>query len=198
MNEINALKRLICAIGEDGEVYSEKLYKHFGSLSAIAEADTDALTSALSGNKNLALYIRLSNIISARRVTDRFVFGAKHTEDEIKEYFCALFMTVSVETVYIMSFDTAGKVISSDYVGEGTVNHSNVFPRKLLETALKRKARYAIIAHNHPGGYAEPSREDVDSTEILCELFRTSGIGLKAHYTVGGGECRVIKCGDEG
>ena len=47
----------------------------------------------------------------------------------------------------------------------GLAAEAVAFPRKIVEGALKHRAISVIIAHNHPGGVAEPSENDDKITE---------------------------------
>lgn len=186
------LLSLISNVSVDFEAKAEKLINKYGSFFAVAEAEADDIAEVLGGDKALALYIKLSAALASRRGCDLFKFGKKHSEKEIEEYLKYLFFGLSVETVYLLSFDSSGKVLFCDRAGEGTVNISSVLPRKILEIAKKRRAAGVIIAHNHPGGYAKASDDDISATEMLRELLYFSGIELSAHYVVAGAECAKI------
>ena len=130
--------------------------------------------------------------LASRRESDKFAFGKKHTEDEIENYLKAFFFGMSVETVAVISIDAVGKVISIDKAGEGTVNFSNVMPRKILEISKRRRAKSLIIAHNHPGGYPYPSDDDMASAKLLSEMLAISGVEVLQNYVVAGSECAKI------
>lgn len=186
------LLSLISNVSVDFEAKAEKLINKYGSFLAVAEAEADDIAEVLGGDASLALYIKLSAALISRRGCDLFKFGKKHSEQEIEEYLKYLFFGLSVETVYLLSFDSFGKVLFCDRAGEGTVNISSVLPRKILEIAKKRRAAGVIIAHNHPGGYAKASDDDITATAMLRELLYSSGIELSAHYVVSGAECSKV------
>ena len=186
MEEKRILKDLLSLVSKDSEEVTNLLFAKFGTLREIVEADAYTLSEALGDHGRLAFYIRIVNALASRSVTDSFKFGKKHANEEIEEYLKALFLGASVEMVYLMSLDKDGRVIACDYAGEGTVNFSGIFPRKLLEIGIKRKAASVIIAHNHPGGYPKPSEEDEESTKLLCHMFLSSNITMEAHYVVAG------------
>ena len=56
--------------------------------------------------------------------------------------------------------------------------------RKLVETALRLRATNLILAHNHPDGYAMPSREDRESTEIIRRALAGVQLQLLDHIIV--------------
>jgi len=42
-----------------------------------------------------------------------------------------------------------------------------VYPRIIVETALRHKANSVILAHNHPGGTLNPSKADIEATKRI-------------------------------
>ncbi len=187
----NLLAGILGHVNKDAVSSADKLTEKFGSLVGVAEADMLAISDTLDGDMSTALYIKLVFALLSRRRCDAFKLGKKHTDEEMQEYITALLFGLSAETVYLISI-RGEKVIACDRAGEGTVNTSNVLPRKLIEIAKRNKADSVIIAHNHPGGYAIPSDEDRSSTRMLYEFFADSGIKLLAHYIVAGLGCQKI------
>lgn len=43
---------------------------------------------------------------------------------------------------------------------EGTVDRATVYPRRVIEAALKRGAYGLVLAHNHPNGSVDPTEHD--------------------------------------
>ena len=58
--------------------------------------------------------------------------------------------------------------------------------RKVVEEALAYNAGGIVIAHNHPGGKAEPSEDDIETTRVIKELFASTSRELICHYVVAG------------
>lgn len=54
--------------------------------------------------------------------------------------------------------------------------------------ALKYKAVYIILLHNHPSGDAAPSRQDIETTKIIKEAGDIIGIRLIDHIIIGDNE----------
>ena len=71
-------------------------------------------------------------------------------------------------------------------MGRGVVNSVLTSNRRIVETALKNRASSAIIAHNHPDGFAIPSREDDAATQQIMSSLSTVGIPLVDHIVVAG------------
>lgn len=149
-----------------------------GRQTYICDAEQDGVAMSIS------MFFRLLGALASRRVTDRLRFGRSYGDEQIEEYFKALYIGHSAETVYMMLLDKSGRVTSVEYMSEGTVNRSDLYPRMLLERAVKCRASSAIIAHNHPRGKAEASQMDIYTTDRLGRIFRSAGIRLLRHYIV--------------
>ena len=171
---------------------SEIISKNFGNLGNLFESDIRKL-KAITKNDSASELLLVIATLASRKSTEEFKFGKRHTEEEIKNYLKGFYINAPVESVVIMSLDKEKKVIASDTVSDGTVNFSSVIPRQIIEKLAERGAEDFIMAHNHPGGVAEPSESDVVSTLNLATALEACGIHLKAHYVVAGGECNEIK-----
>lgn len=166
----------------------EKLFGRYGTVATVFSASEEEICHVCGVGMNTALLIKLIAYVNSRRVTERFEFGRVHTELELREYISALFLGASVEVVYAILLDDSGRTIHAEHISDGTVNASDVLPRKILECAKKRKSSKIIVAHNHPKGVATPSKDDIITTNKLINMFASVGVTLRAHYIVGDGE----------
>ena len=164
----------------------------FGNIDRLLSSDIGEIESVEGMSRSTALFIKLLGYMASRAVTDSFASGTDYSEEELHEYVKAHFIGLDRETVYLLSLDEKDRIISCNYVGEGTVNGSDVYPRRLLEVAVDAKASSVIMAHNHPSSGCEPSRDDIMATEGLSAFFNSAGIRLKAHLVVSGREHNVI------
>lgn len=165
---------------------ARELIDRYGTLDRIVAIPVSELAALPSMTENAAVLLHLGGAVSSRRVTDAFTVGRVPTDEEIYDYLVALYIGASTEVVHLILFDEKGAVISCEYAGEGTVNGSDIYPRRLLERAVKCKATSVILAHNHPRGGCTYSDEDIAATKILLGVFRAAGVTLRAHYVVAG------------
>jgi len=70
-------------------------------------------------------------------------------------------------------------------IQEGIVNQAVVYPRKVLENALKKKASAVILVHNHPSGHVKPSDADIRLTKTIQETARILDIIVHDHVIIG-------------
>ena len=194
----NPLAKLLCVILDESKAESASLalYQRYGRLVTMLSEQTDELCRVGGVSLSVALLIKLVGYLHSRRITDAFCMGKAYKAEEIEEYIKALYTGISKETVYMLSLDAKGKLTSCDLISEGTVGASDIYPRKLLETAIKAKGRSVIIAHNHPMGNVNPSKDDVIAMRRLTDVFTGAGIQLLAHYILADGEIGGVSVGD--
>lgn len=88
------------------------------------------------------------------------------------------------ELFSVILLNSKSQLISKKILTEGIVNRAIVYPRQIAEYALKEKAVYVVIAHNHPTGDSSPSQKDIELTQHIKESLDTLGIILKDHIIV--------------
>ncbi|MCI0523931.1 MAG: DNA repair protein RadC, partial [Acidobacteria bacterium] len=67
---------------------------------------------------------------------------------------------------------------------EGTVDRAAVYPRRVIEAALRRGAAALVFAHNHPNGDVTPSEQDKVLTRALVLAATTVQIKILDHLIV--------------
>ena len=172
------------------------MFEYNSSLEHFCSHDATSLVSKLGIDIPTAILIKIMQELSLRGVTDSFKSGTLYSEGQIAEYLKAKFYAMKRETVIMLSFDEKGRYIATDNFGSGTVNYSSVIPRMTMERALARGASSIYVAHNHPGGYANPSNDDVGSIHALNELYASSNIDFKKAVIVSGKKAAFISCPD--
>jgi DNA repair protein RadC len=88
------------------------------------------------------------------------------------------------ESFIVVTLDGGHNVIRIKEVTKGILNRCIVHPREIFYEAVKDRACSIIVAHNHPSGNLEPSREDKNVTERLKEAGVILGIELLDHIIV--------------
>ena len=71
-----------------------------------------------------------------------------------------------------------------DRLEEGTVDRATVYPRRVVEAALKRGAVSLVLAHNHPNGHVQPSEKDKTLTRAIVLAADTVGLKVLDHLIV--------------
>lgn len=89
------------------------------------------------------------------------------------------------EQFFALFLNKADKLIASQCLQSGTIDHVFVYPRELFNLAMEHAAASIILVHNHPGGNPQPSRADIAMTKTISMVGRHMGIKLKDHIIVG-------------
>lgn len=69
-------------------------------------------------------------------------------------------------------------------ISVGTVAGVDVHPRDVYRTAVKRNAVSVVIAHKHPSGELEPSKDDQELTKRMRAAGEMIGITLLDHLVI--------------
>ncbi|HEV8719940.1 MAG TPA: DNA repair protein RadC [Candidatus Binatia bacterium] len=73
---------------------------------------------------------------------------------------------------------------SVERLEEGTVDRATVYPRRVVESALKRGASALVLAHNHPNSDVKPSEQDKLLTRALVMATETVQLRIIDHFIV--------------
>src|SRR6266581_1815063 len=103
---------------------------------------------------------------------------------------------VDREHFVVVLLDQKNQVIGLHTVSIGSLTASIVAPREVFKVAILANCANILIAHNHPSGDPQPSREDRAITQRLKEAGALLGINLLDHVIVGG-EGRYFSFADE-
>jgi len=174
----------------DTKPIAKDLLTKFKTLAAVFSAEQEELQEIKGVGERTAVYLKLLND------TLGFVFEEHARNEEIQftktaqlfEYFKATIGTKKNEVMRIVYLDSQNRLIYAENLSEGTVAKTVAFPRKVVEGALKYHAVSVIVAHNHPGGVAEPSDNDDKITEQIESALQTVGISLQDHLVIAGDE----------
>lgn len=88
------------------------------------------------------------------------------------------------EKFVVVCLDTKNQPTAINVCHVGSLNASIVHPREVMKAAILSNSASIIVAHNHPSGHCEPSREDIEVTKRLVEAGRIVGIDVLDHLIV--------------
>ena len=189
---------LTCAIPRrDVKPQAKALLRKFGSLRGIVDAEIGDLERISGVGKKSAIIIKFikefaafylmqkakekPQIACTSELLDfvRMAMGGKKDEE-----FCVIYL------------DAQNQIIEFETVQQGIANQAVVYPRQVLEKALRKKASALILAHNHPSGHVRPSDADIRLTRTIQETARALDILIHDHIIIG--ENRFFSFREEG
>jgi DNA repair protein RadC len=81
--------------------------------------------------------------------------------------------------------DSQHQVLAWREMFRGSINRNSVYPREVVKEAMALNAASVIIAHNHPSGGIQPSKEDLELTRTLSEILKVIDVRVLDHLIVG-------------
>lgn len=133
----------------------------------------------------LAAAFELGKRVAARPFGER---EAIRGPEDVARIFIPRMRALHKEQFHVIILNTAGQIIRTHLVSEGTLNSSVVHPREVYRTAIIESAAAIIGLHNHPSGNPQPSKEDIAITKQLVESGRVLGIPFHDHIIIAGEE----------
>ncbi len=183
-NDHQVLELLLfyCIPRQDTNPIAHALLDRFGSLPQIMEAPPSELKKVEGMGESSATFLSLLNAFCRYyQISRKSSAKILNTLNECGRYLSAFLYGRRNETVYLLCLDAKGKVLCCKEVGEGSVNSAAVPIRRIVEMALSANATTAILAHNHPSGFAVPSTEDQLTTRQLAAALSAVDITLADH-----------------
>ena len=89
-----------------------------------------------------------------------------------------------VEVSLVLLLNRQNRLINCVELSRGTVAENTVYVREVVKLALDHYADSLIVAHNHPGGAAEPSPSDIKWTGRLKQALELVDVRLLDHFIV--------------
>jgi len=91
------------------------------------------------------------------------------------------------EQAYAVFLDNSLSICGEEVLHEGDVNSVGFSFRNVCDAALRHKAAYLILAHNHPKGVPIASSDDLNTTGNLKSFLAQMNVILVDHFIVAEG-----------
>jgi DNA repair protein RadC len=129
----------------------KELLNNFGSLKGVMDAGKDSLEKVKGVGGHTAILIKLIKEMGILYLKEKAREKPQITcTSELLDY-CKTFMGgLKDERFCVIYLDAQNRLADIETIQEGIVNQAVVYPRKVLENALKQKASAVILVHNHP------------------------------------------------
>ncbi len=178
----------ILASGRPGNLISDRLITHYGSLAMVISAPAVDLCRFGGLTKSQVLTIKAVHAAALRLVSSELNTSSIISDDKaLTNYLIAFYSRDNIESFRVLFLNSSNGLIADELMTSGTVNHVLPYPREIIRRAIELNATALILVHNHPSGDPTPSFDDIDSTirirDIACALQ------IKVHDHI------IIACG---
>ncbi len=188
---------------KDVKPIAHALLERFGSLSNTLDAPSAELTKVDGVGDTGATLLHLMPSLTRRYLRDRWGHKPRlSTREDLARFAVDELSTANNEVFLLILLTHENHVLRAIPLHEGSIASAPVYPRLVVEAALRHHAAKVVFAHNHPGGLAEPSDEDVDITRTLVAVFDSLAIPVIDHLIVAGprtfsmADARLLRAAD--
>ena len=147
-------------------------------------AQHDCLLSAISG---LTPYAQRT-IRRAINLLDKYLRqpGISFTSSTAARDWLRLHLAGQEREVFMVLYlNNQHRLLESETLFAGSINHVQVHPREVVKSALRFNAAAVVLAHNHPSGDPEPSKADRQMTNKLKEVLALVDVNTLDHLVIG-------------
>jgi len=169
----------------DTKPLAKRLLEKYKTVNAVINAPLDELCAFKGLGQRSAVLLTLVKDMIEYSLKEGVVYKPIITQrSDVENYLRSKLRERRDECVIALYLDNGNRVLGDEIVAEGTVNRCVIFPRKVMEGAMKHSAASFILVHNHPGGTAAASEEDWKTTERLYSAGKQIDIPMLDHIII--------------
>lgn len=169
----------------DTNALAHELINTFGSFRKVLDADPSLLSSVKGMTENAALFLHL--------LPDAFsaYLGSEKDPTLTGPKACAELISARIgrkrdEHFLILYLDAACRPIKIETVTSAHDKSVLINRDLLVSNAVKCRASYLVIGHNHPAGNLVPSDKDIEATNRIAQALALVKVKLGDHIIVSG------------
>jgi DNA repair protein RadC len=171
---------------------AKKLLARFGSLRGVLDAPLENLRQVRGVGQVTPVALRIireaANLYLQQVAEERTSLLAPET---LYQFWRSRLGALQNEVFEVAYLDSAYNLLRDgvETLEEGTVDRAAVYPRRVIESALRRGAAALVLAHNHPNGHVSPSEQDKLLTRAITLAAETVSLKIMDHLIVSADEC---------
>lgn len=170
----------------DTKPLAKELLKVFGSFAEVIAAPIERLKQVSGVGDAVVAELKVVEAAAHRLARSRVIKREILASWTAVIDYCRTAMAHAPrEQFRIIFLDKKNQLIADEVQGEGTVDHTPVYPREVIKRALELSASAIILVHNHPSGDPTPSSADIEMTRRIAEIGGQLGVTLHDHIIVG-------------
>jgi len=184
-DEIIELLLTLATPRRDCKQPAREALKKFGGLAGALEARVEDLSKIKGIGPVNAMGLTLVHQIARKFLREKIIHADYvNSFEEALDYFTHAMKASGQETLSVLYLSSQNAILGEERFTSHSPGAVSIHPRQALESALRHNAASVVMAHNHPGGSAQPSDEDVRVTRGLYFALRFAEAPLRDHLII--------------
>lgn len=172
----------------EAEALTVRLYRRFGSLRGVMRASAEALVEVEGMTEGVVLLLQLLASLSRSRIQQK-AQGALDDIGKWASFLWPYFYRQRQERFYLLGLGRRGQIKCCELLGQGGDTFVDLDIKRMCAVAMRNQVAGVVLAHNHPGGIATPSQNDIKFTRACREALEQLEISLLDHLVFTDEEC---------
>lgn len=170
---------------KDTKIQAKLAIEKFGSMRGVLDAPIEELRKIPGFGEVAPIALKIIRESANRYLQQksRETFALDNQEALI-DYCRSAMGALPNELFKVFFLDSSYRIIHDEVVEEGTIDRASVYPRKVMDLALRKNAAVLVLAHNHPNGDVIPSEQDKTLTKAMVLAAQTLQIKILDHLIV--------------
>jgi DNA repair protein RadC len=158
----------------------------FKSLRGVMEARPEELQEIKGVGPHSVFGIKFMHAVAREFLKEKTLEPTVcNTSEEVYNYFYYSMRDLKKEVIKAVYLNSQNGIIEIQDLSQGTVDSSYLYPREVMEGAIKYHAVSLVLVHNHPSGNPHPSQADKELTRNMVYIGYLMNIKLLDHIIIG-------------
>lgn len=166
---------------------AKALIERFGNLRGILDAPLDELREVKGIGSVAPVALRIIRS-AATLYLQQSAEGAESVADDgrLERTWRTRIGALRNEVFEVAYLDSGHRLLREgiERLEEGTIDRAAVYPRRVIESALRRGAAALVLAHNHPNGRVEPTEQDKLLTRAIVLAAEAVHVKIVDHLVI--------------
>lgn len=170
---------------KDVKIPAKEALKKFGSFRDVLDAPVEELRRIKGIGETAPVVIKFIREAANRYLKQRSKQEFSLEKPDTLFDFCKSSIGPEPNEIFkVIYLDGRFRIIDEATLAEGTIDQAVIYPRKVMESAIQKKASILMFVHNHPDGDVTPSDFDKIITRSLVLAAKTLQIEVYDHIIV--------------
>lgn len=170
---------------KDVKPAAKEAINKFGSIKGFFDADEQELSQIpFFKEKALALrkFIKEISLLYYKQQVEQL--PVTQSKEDLINYCKAKLGFLPNEEFWMISLDSKKAIVKEDLISKGLTDKTPVYPKQVIEKAMKNGASSILLLHNHPNGNPQASQQDITITKAIDIPARVLNISIYDHIII--------------